>query len=48
MTNIKYRSLIEQDSDYWAIHSLSPEVWQEVRENRQKYQWTDLMYGIIR
>ncbi|OBZ86898.1 Pyridoxal phosphate phosphatase PHOSPHO2 [Choanephora cucurbitarum] len=36
-------SLIEQDSDYWAIHTLSPEVWQEVREKRETYQWTDLM-----
>ncbi|RCH84952.1 hypothetical protein CU098_009761, partial [Rhizopus stolonifer] len=36
-------SLIEQDSDYWTIHSLSPEIWQEVREKQASYQWTDLM-----
>ncbi|KAI8373291.1 phosphatase phospho-type [Blakeslea trispora] len=36
-------SLIEQDSDFWAIHTLSPEIWQEVREKRDAYQWTDLM-----
>ncbi|KAI7892444.1 phosphatase phospho-type [Mucor mucedo] len=37
-------SLIEEDSDYWTIHSLSPEVWEEVREKRrQDWQWTDLM-----
>lgn len=38
------RSLIEEDSDYWTIHTLSPEVWEEVREKRrQDWQWTDLM-----
>jgi regulator of extracellular matrix RemA (YlzA/DUF370 family) len=43
----KTRSLIEQDSDYWAIYSLSPEIWQQVRENKHEYQWTDLMYGFM-
>lgn len=36
-------SLIEQDSDYWTIYSLSPEIWQEVCDKRHEYQWTDLM-----
>ncbi|KAI8639481.1 phosphatase phospho-type [Parasitella parasitica] len=36
-------SLIEQDSDYWTIHSLSPEIWQEVCDKRLEIQWTDLM-----
>ncbi|CEP17665.1 hypothetical protein [Parasitella parasitica] len=36
-------SLIEQDSDYWTIHSLSPEIWHEVCDKRHEFQWTDLM-----
>ncbi|CEG80674.1 hypothetical protein RMATCC62417_14974 [Rhizopus microsporus] len=36
-------SLIEEDSDYWTIHSLSPEVWVEVAQNEKSMQWTDLM-----
>ncbi|KAI9361469.1 phosphatase phospho-type [Pilaira anomala] len=36
-------SLIEEDSDYWTIYGLSPKVWQEVREKRLDWQWTDLM-----
>lgn len=38
-----HRSLIEEDSDYWTIHSLSPEIWVEVAQNEKSMQWTDLM-----
>ncbi|KAG0891371.1 hypothetical protein G6F34_011742 [Rhizopus arrhizus] len=37
------RSLIEQDSDYWTIYNLSPELWLEVKRNENSMQWTDLM-----
>lgn len=37
------RSLIEEDSDYWTIHSLSPQIWNEVVERKDEWQWTDLM-----
>ncbi|KAI9244258.1 phosphatase phospho-type [Helicostylum pulchrum] len=36
-------SLIEEDSDYWTIYGLSPKIWEEVREKRREWQWTDLM-----
>ncbi|CAO3653068.1 unnamed protein product [Cunninghamella blakesleeana] len=40
-------SLIEQDSDYWTLHSFAPTKWLEYESNSVDIQWTDFIDQVL-